>query len=238
MTPYAKKAGENMIWELSEYFTIVSGWAGWCDTLAHKLCVENNKKTIVVFGTGIDQIYPVGNAALFEKVVQNDWALVSVFPIGTTGSAFTFPVRNEIVAGMSRWVLILEAAESSGTLITAQLALDQGKDVFAVPGDIFHPNFAGTNRLIQSWHAKLITKTDDILEEYQYKAVKKDITFAFQNTIQSDIYELLKYNLSLSIDELLEKTSFSYPEISLNVSMMELLWAIKKDMFGKYERVG
>lgn len=236
MSNYWKKAGEIFVKDLSEYFTIVSGGAGWCDTLAHRVCVENHKKTIVVFGTGIDQTYPAGNASLFEAVIQNGGALVSSFPLWTTGNVYTFPVRNEIVAGMSVGVLLLEAWQSSGTLITAQLALDQGKDVFAVPGDIFHPNFEGTHALIQSGSAQLVTKSEDILREYHYKSVNKNVHFSFQNDIQTALYDLLKYHLSLSVDEILEKTDFSYAEISLNLSLMEILWALKKDIFWKYER--
>ncbi len=239
MSVYGKKAGQKIIWDLSEYFTIVSWWAGWCDTLAHQICVEKSKKTIVVFGTGIDLSYPSGNAVLFEKVIENWGALVSIFPLGTPGSVYTFPVRNEVVAGMSRGVLVLEAGKKSGTLITAQLALDQGKDVFAIPWDLFHPNFEGSHDLIKKSAAQMITSSQDILEEYHFSPkIPKVETLSFENEIQSHIFELLKYNLSLNIDEIIEKTSFSYGEISLNLSLLELQGILKKDLFGKYERIG
>lgn len=238
MSPYSKKVWQKMIGDLSEYFTIVSGWAWGCDTLAHQICVEKNKKTIVVFGTWIDQVYPAGNAQLFEKVILSGGALLSIFPIGTSGSVYTFPVRNEVVAGMSRGVLVLEAGIKSGTLITAQLALEQGKDVFAVPGDIFHPNFEWSHTLIQSGWAQMVVKTEDILEEYQFKPIAVSQVKTFQNPLQQTIFDLLKFHLSLNIDEIMEKTWLSYSDVSLNVSMMELSWDLKKDLFGKYERIG
>lgn len=232
---YAKKAWEAIIPGLSQYFTIVSWWAGWCDTLAHKIAVEQDEKTIVVFGTGIDVTYPVGNEKLFETVIEKWWALISIFPPGTPGGAYTFPVRNEIVSGMSRGILVLEAAEKSGTLITAQLALDQGKDVFALPWDIFHPNSVGTNNLIKNSEAKLTQSVNDILSEYEYNtlATTQEIK-EFSNQKQKDIYTLLKFNLALSLDEILEKTDFDYGELSLELTMMELSGMIKKDGMGKY----
>ncbi|MDD5770561.1 MAG: DNA-processing protein DprA [Candidatus Gracilibacteria bacterium] len=234
ISAYTKKVGESVIPDLTKYFTIVSGGAGGCDSLAHKICIENKSKTIVVFGTGIDITYPVSNNNLFEEVLKNSGALISIFPIGTHGSIYTFPIRNEIVSGISSGVLVLEAGEKSGTLITANLALDQGKDLFAIPGDIFNVNHIGTNNLIKNSNAKLITSSNDILEEYNYKIINTKKEIIFENETQENIYNLLKYNLSLSIDELIEKTNYNYGLLSLNLSLMELNYLIKKDLFGKY----
>lgn len=234
MTQYGKKVGESIIPDLTKYFVIVSGWAWGCDTLAHKISVENNAKTVVVFWTWIDITYPAWNKNLFEKVINTGWALISIFPLWTPGGIYTFPVRNEIVSGMSSWVLVLEAGEKSWTMITANLALDQGKDLFSIPGDIFSENSIWTNYLIKSGQAKLTTSSYDILEEYNYKVIDTKKEIVLENEIQKNIYELLKYNLSLSIDELIEKTSLEYWALSLNLSLMELNWVIKKDMFWKY----
>lgn len=234
ISQYAKKVWESIIPDLTKYFTIVSGWAWGCDSLAHKICVENGTKTIVVFWTGIDITYPSPNKNLFEKVIENSWALISIFPLWTPGWIYTFPVRNEIVSGMSSGLLILEAAEKSGTLITANLALDQWKDLFAIPWDIFQLTSAWTNNLIKNGEAKLTTSSLDILQEYNYKVLDNKKEIVLENDIQKSIYELLKYNLSLSIDDLIEKTWFDYWALSLNLSLMELNWVIKKDMMGKY----
>lgn len=231
---YGKKVGESIIPDLTKYFTIVSGWAWGCDTLAHKISIENNWKTVVVFWTWIDITYPSWNKNLFEDVIKTGWALISIFPPWTPGGIYTFPVRNEIVSGMSSWVLVLEAWEKSWTIITANLALDQGKDLFAVPGDIFSQNHIWTNNLIKTGQAKLTTSSLDILDEYNYKVIDTKKEVILENEVQKNIYWLLKYNLSLSIDDLIEKTSLEYWVLSLNLSLMELNWVIKKDMFWKY----
>lgn len=234
ITNYWRKVWNHIIPKLSNYFTIVSGWAWWCDTLAHKIALENWWKTIVVFWTWIDISYPSSNHNLFEEIAKNNWALISIFPLKTSWSLYTFPIRNEIISWISKWIVILEAWEKSGTLITSNLALEQWKDVFAVPWDIFSPSSIWTNNLIKTSQAKLITSREDVLFEYNcnINSVKNDIIF--ENDIQKDIYNLLKFNLNLSIDEIIEKTSYTYQEISLNLSLMELQWIIKKDMFWKY----
>lgn len=234
ITSYWKKAWEKIIWDLVNYFTIVSGGAGWCDTLAHQIAVDNNKKTLVVFGTWIDKLYPSTNWLLFEKVIENNWWLISIFPIWTPGWIYTFPIRNEIVSGLSKWILVLQASVKSGTLITANMALDQWKDLFAIPWDIFHPWYEWTNNLIKNWNAKLVTDSKDILEEYNYSLIKNEVVLVFENDIQKDIYNILKYNLSLSIDEIIEKTNIDYGNLIINLSMMELWWLLKKDLFWKY----
>lgn len=236
MSQYAKKSGEYIIPKLSKYFTIVSGWAGWSDSLAHRVTIDSGGATISVFGTGIDVVYPTSNRWLFSEIVEKSWALISSFPLWTMGSKYTFPVRNEIVSGLSEWVLILEAWEKSWTLITAQLALDQGRDVFVVPGDIFSSNYAWSNNLIKSWQAKLVSSSEDILEDFGFNSsVVSEQEIVFDNHIKRDIYELLKYNLWLSIDDILQKTNYTYIEVSTNLTMMELSGLVKKNMLWKYE---
>lgn len=231
---YAKKVWENIIPDLSEYFTIVSWWAWWCDSLAHQICVDKNVKTVVVFWTGIDIIYPSGNKKLFQKVIENSGAIISQFPLWTLGNVYTFPIRNEVVAGMSSGLLVLEAWEKSWTLITASLALDQGKNIFAIPGDIFQENYIWSNTLIQKSEAKLIKNSQDIFEEYGYNHSFSKKIIQFESEIQEHIYTLLKFNISLNIDELIDKSQYEYWLLSINLSMMELQNIIKKDMFGKY----
>lgn len=235
MSQYAKKVGESIIPKLLEYFTIVSGWAWWCDSLAHKIAIDNDKKTIVVFGTWIDVIYPSWNKKLFEDILLKNWVLMSIFSLWTLGNTYTFPIRNEIVSGISCWVLLLEAWEKSWTLITAKLALDQWRDVFAIPWDVFMPNYIWVNNLIKSSQAKLITKAEDILEEYGYKIIEEKKQIKFLNDIEKEIFDLLKYNLSLTIDDFLEKSPYNYGQLSLNLSIMEIRWVIKKNLFWSYE---
>lgn len=234
ITQYTKKVWEKIIPDLSKYFTIVSWWAGGADTLAHKITLDNEWKTIVVFGTWIDITYPSSNFNLFEKIIDSWWALVSIFPIWTPWGFYTFPVRNEIVAGISRWILVLEAWEKSWTLITVNMWLEQGKDIFAIPGDIFVQNQIWTNNLIKNSQAKLVTESYDILSEYNYQKILLNKEIKFENDIEQNIFNILKINIPLSIDELIEKTQYDYVTLSLNITLMELKWLVKKNMLWKY----
>lgn len=167
-TPYSRQALSLIIPDLVHAgYGIISGGAHGVDSISHKIALENNGYTAAVFGTGIDGCYPKENRELFEQIIESGGALISAFPIGTIPEAYNFPIRNEIVAGISRGVLVTEAAEKSGTLITARLALDFGRDVFALPGETTKIMSAGANALIRDGQAKLILSADDILSEYQ-----------------------------------------------------------------------
>ncbi len=145
--------------------TIVSGLAKGIDTIAHQTAIKNNGRTIAVLGSGIDSksVYPAINKYLAEKIVENG-AVISEFPINTKPLAQNFPQRNRIISGLSLGILVIEAPEKSGAMITARNALEQNRDVFAIPGDILSNNSLGPNSLIKMG-AKLVTKTSDILEE-------------------------------------------------------------------------
>lgn len=143
--------------------TIVSGLAKGVDVCAHITALENNGLTIAVLGSGIDSIYPAEHLRIANQIVENG-ALISEFPLGTRASPGNFPIRNRIISGLSLGVVITEAAEKSGTMITASFAADQGREVFAVPGPITSPYSAGTSALIRKG-AKIVTNINDILEE-------------------------------------------------------------------------
>lgn len=166
-TPYGEQIVKSFVPRLVQSgISIVSGGALGIDGLAHESAMRSGGHTIVVFGSSIDQPYPKSHICLFEKVVASGGALVSHFPIGMAAAPYTFPQRNEIIAGLSRGLIVVEAKEKSGSLITAQIALEMGKDVFAVPSDISRRNSLGCNRLIQNASAKLVLSPDDILDEY------------------------------------------------------------------------
>ncbi len=145
--------------------TIVSGLAKGIDTIAHETALKTNNRTIAVLGSGIDKtsIYPFINQDLAEKISQNG-AVISEFPIGTQPLAQNFPQRNRIISGLSLGVLVIEAPERSGAMITARNALEQNRDVFAIPGPIISKNSFGPNNLIKMG-AKLVSQAEDILEE-------------------------------------------------------------------------
>jgi len=166
MTTYGKQVCEKLIKELAPFkFVIISGLAYGIDTISHKQALESNLKTIAVLGSGLEHIYPEINKPLAKKIIEKGGCLISEYPIYSGPKATHFPQRNRTISGLSKGVLVIEAQERSGSLITAKLALDQNRDVFAVPNNIFEKTGTGTNKLIQSG-AKLILNSNDILEEF------------------------------------------------------------------------
>ena len=162
-------AGMDNAFEFAKYLAkagwgITSGLATGIDSEAHKGALAANGKTIAILGTGIDKTYPASNKALVNKIVDQGGALISEFPLGTPAKAENFPRRNRIVSGLSCGVLVIEATIRSGSLITARLATEQGREVFAIPGSIHNPLARGCHQLIQQG-AKLIETAQDILEE-------------------------------------------------------------------------
>src|SRR4030065_2322065 len=133
------------------------------DSAAHRGALAAQGRTIAILGSGLDVVYPPENKKLFDAIVENG-AVISEFPLGTPPRSNNFPARNRIISGMSYGVLVVEAGKKSGSLITARLALEQGREVFAVPGSVETPTSRGTNKLIKEG-AKLIENADDILEE-------------------------------------------------------------------------
>ncbi len=152
-------------------FTIVSGGALGIDSAAHKGALDENGKTVCVLGCGLGTKYLMDNEDLRQKIKQNG-VLVTEFPPFTPASRTTFPLRNRIISGMTLGTVVVEAGERSGSLITARMALEQGRDVFAVPGDLVSSSFLGTNNLIRNG-ARAVFSPNDILEEYCYKFYDK-----------------------------------------------------------------
>ena len=241
-TPYAerilKKIIPDIVWA---WVWIISGWATGVDALAHKYALERNGYTLAVFGTGIDRCYPAGNKSLFESILAWWWALVSHFPLGTWPELYNFPIRNEIVAAISDGILIPEAALSSGTLITAQLALEHGRDVFAVPGDIDRSTSEWTNMLISTGQAKCVRCSEDILEEYfDVKSIGAGLTPIiktspqFSHELEKIIYDAIESWYS-TIDDLLKHTNIEMTELLTHIAMIEIEWHITLDTMGKYQ---
>jgi len=143
---------------------ILSGMARGVDTAAHKGALDARGKTVAVWGTGIDVVYPKENKKLAENIVASGGAIVSEYPLGTFPAPQNFPVRNRILSGMSVGVLVIEAAEHSGTRITARLAMEQNRDVFAVPGNVTNKNSWGPNTLIKQG-ARLTATWEDVWED-------------------------------------------------------------------------
>ncbi len=164
-TPYGSGMAERLACDLAaQGLVIISGMARGVDTASHRGAISAKGKTVAVFGTGVDVIYPKENSRLSEQILALGGALVSEFPLGTFAAPQNFPIRNRIISGMSVGVLVVEAAEYSGTRITARCALEQNRDVFAVPGNVTNKNSWGPNTLIKRG-AKLVATWEDVWED-------------------------------------------------------------------------
>lgn len=170
-TPYGVEVCQELTAALvGKGFCIVSGMARGIDAIAHWSAIENGGTTVAVVGTGVDVIYPASNSGLYARILETG-AVISEFALGTGPYAGNFPRRNRIISGLSLGVLVVEAAERSGTMITVRMALEQGREVFAVPGDIRSEKSRGTHRLIKQG-AKLVDRLEDILEEFRLPCVE------------------------------------------------------------------
>lgn len=164
---YGLQMAESLAASLAGHkLPVISGMALGIDAAAHRGALAGGGTTVAVLGCGLDVLYPRQNRKLAEKIEERG-AIVSEYPLGTQPDAFRFPARNRIISGLALGVIVVEAAKKSGTLITAQLALDQGREVFAVPGRIDSPKSEGCHFLVKNG-AKLVHSTQDILEEIQY----------------------------------------------------------------------
>jgi DNA processing protein len=173
-TVYGRQVTEEIVADLARSrITIVSGLARGIDSVAHQSALEAGGRSIAVFACGLDIVYPSENANLARRIMQQG-ALISEYPLGTKPKSENFPRRNRIMSGLSLGVLIVEAGESSGAIITANMALEQNREVFAIPGSILSPASKGANHLIQEG-AKLIRDYTDVLEELNLTAVAHQI---------------------------------------------------------------
>ncbi len=235
VSSYGKQVTEQFSRELSQAgMTVVSGMALGVDNLAHRECLRLKNRTVAVLGSGIDQnsIYPSANKKTAEMIAQSGAAL-SEYPFGTPPLKQHFPARNRIISGLSLATLVIEASERSGSLITANFSLEQNREVFATPGNIYSLNSVGTNNLIKMG-AKLVTNTQEILDELNLSSATEFLKAKeiIPDNEQEEIIlkKLLETEEPIHIDNLSKSTGISVTEISGVLTLME--------MKGKVRNVG
>jgi DNA processing protein len=211
--------------------TVVSGLARGIDAAAHRGALEGNGKTVAVLAAGLDPVYPPEHAELAKEIVESGGALVSEMPSGTAPLPGRFPVRNRIISGLSKGVIVVEAAQQSGALITARMALDEGRDVMAVPGSIYNPYAAGTHDLLKKG-AALVTSVDDVLNVLPELALQpppraRTRARARPNSGPQDpelaaVWELLDWVQPRNHDDLAANLGVGVPEVSRRLTLLEM----------------
>jgi DNA processing protein len=236
-TPYGSGMAERLSTDLAARgLVIISGLARGIDTASHRGAIAAKGKTVAVLGTGIDVMYPKENTRLTEQIVALGGALISEFPIGTFPAPQNFPIRNRIISGMSAGVLVVEAAEYSGTRITSRCALEQNRDVYAVPGNVTNKGSWGPNTLIKQG-AKLVATWEDVWEELpadvqatlssrQNESLEPETASLFPDEVTSPhekkILRLLKADESTQIDQLVEMLEDEMSSSEIFAALFEL----------------
>ncbi len=220
-------------------FTITSGLALGIDAASHQGALKASGHTIAVAGTGLDRVYPARHKELATEIVKNG-ALISEFPPGTTAKANHFPRRNRIISGLCLGLLVVEAAKQSGSLITARLALEQNREVFAIPGSIHNPLARGCNALIREG-AKLVETTDDIFEELgEYNQIHEQTHPEKKQSAldpeQQNLLNSVMFNPT-TIDYLVQESGLSVEIISSTLLILELQGYITSAAGGNYIRL-
>jgi DNA processing protein len=228
-TIYGRQVTEEIVTDLARSkITIVSGLARGIDSVAHRAALDAGGKTIAVFGSGLDIVYPGENTKLAQAIMEHG-ALVSEYPLGVKPRPENFPLRNRIMSGLSLGVLVVEAGERSGALITAHQAVEQNREVFAIPGSILSPASQGTNRLIQEG-AKLVCDYTDILEELNLtivvqQAAIKEFSTAEQSASECSVESAVLKQLTSEpshIDEICRRSGLTMPEVSSTLAVLEI----------------
>ena len=227
---YGKQVALEIAGDLAEAgLTIVSGLAPGIDTFSHQAALESGGRTIAVLGTGLDEksIYPQTNLKLAEKIIESGGCLISEYPPGTCGSKFTFPQRNRIISGLSLGVLVIEAKQKSGALITAEWAKKQGRKVFAVPGPIHSANSKGCDYLIKQG-AWLAENANDILKELNLglSEPSSDRQVTGETLEENLILNSLKEE-GLYIDKIIEKTKLPPQKVVSCLVILEIKGKIR-----------
>ncbi len=231
----AKELGSQLC---NQGLTIISGMARGIDSEAHRGALEAKGRTIAVLGSGLDMPYPIENELLMEKIAGQG-IVISEFPLGTEPYAKNFPARNRIISGLSLGVVVVEAAQDSGSLITAGFALEQGRDVFAVPGNIENDRSKGPHKLIRQG-AKLVENYQDILSELAIPQLSKAELKAADNQVLNEMEQKIIAVMSrepLHIDQILRLAALTPATVSSTLTQLEIRGLVKRYPGQLYLRV-
>ncbi len=236
ISEYGRSVTEKIVEELvNSGVTIVSGLAVGIDRVSHEKCLKMGGNTVAVVGSGLDIIYPYENRRIWEKIGE-EGLIVSEYPLGFEPSRWSFPERNRIIAGLSRGIFVAESYKEGGALITAKIAQDESREVFTVPGNIFHPSVEGNNMLIRKNIAISVNTGYDIIDEFSWdkiniKKKKKELELTGQ---EEKIYMLL--SSEKGIDELVYESQMSGKEVLIIVTKLEIRGIIRSISGGRYKR--
>lgn len=221
-TRYGLKVAEEFAREFSRAgLVVVSGFARGIDATAHKACLACGNPTVAVFACGLDVCYPAEHKGLLEGILMNGGAIVSEYPIGTKPLQYHFPERNRIISGLCRAVFLAEAAKRSGSLITMRLAIEQGKDIFVVPGNIFAAESEGANGLLREMPHALAISPEDVLDALHVKRQGIEPQAVELSLFENQILEAL-HDEELHFEELLSITGLSVGELTNTLFNLEL----------------
>ncbi len=239
LTSYGRQVTRDLVTGLvRNNVTIVSGLARGIDSIAHQTALDAGGRTIAVLGSGLDCIYPAENRRLVNQILDGQGAVLSEYGLGVPPDAKNFPPRNRIISGLSLGVIVVEAGERSGALITSKFALEQDREVFAVPGNINSPVSRGPNRLIQQG-AKLLLSADDVLEELNLTMVaeKTAVQLALPESAEEAALMAHLTAQPIHVDELSRATGMASSLVSSTLTLMELKGIVQQVGGMNYARI-
>lgn len=231
---YGKLCCEYMVKKMtSANITIVSGFAKGIDSIAHKTSLLTGGKTIAVIASGLDIIYPASNLSLYREIEEKG-LILSEYEAGVKPFKFNFPQRNRIIAGLSKGIIVIESKDRGGSLITADLALEFNRDVYAVPGDVFSEYSKGCNNLIRDSKAKSLSNINELLDDYSWKIEEKNINNKYT---QNQLLILNSLSSEKNLDNILMETKIEQTEILAELMTLEIMGAIRSIAGGRYKKI-
>ena len=231
---YGKLCCEYMVKKMSHAnITIVSGFAKGIDSIAHKTSLLAGGKTIAVIASGLDIVYPASNLSLYREIEEKG-LILSEYEAGVKPFKSNFPQRNRIIAGLSRGTIVVESKDRGGSLITADLALEFNRDVYAVPGDVFSEYSKGCNNLIRDARAKSLSNINELLEDYSWNIEEKNENNKYT---KNQLLILNSLSSEKNLDNILIETKIEQTEILAELMALEIMGVIKSIAGGRYKKI-